>query len=67
MKDHFCSIEKEWIGYEVQCNWCGEKENTQQRIWFGLNWSDVPDEWIGKPAFMEGAKWAEAKLREKNT
>jgi hypothetical protein len=33
----------------------------------GLNWSDLPEEWVGNPAFMEGAKWAEAKLKEKNT
>jgi hypothetical protein len=39
----------------------------QQRTWVGLNWSDLPDEWVGKPAFMEGAKWAERKLEEKNT
>ena len=39
----------------------------QQRTWVGLNWSDLPDEWVGKPAFMEGAKWAESKLKEKNT
>jgi DNA-directed RNA polymerase subunit RPC12/RpoP len=39
----------------------------QQRTWVGLNWSDLPNEWVGKPAFMEGAKWAERKLEEKNT
>jgi hypothetical protein len=36
MKDHFCSIEKEWIGYEGQCNWCGEKELLPKRTWVGL-------------------------------
>jgi hypothetical protein len=39
----------------------------QQRTWVRLDWSDLPDEWVGKPAFMEGAKWAERKLKEKNT
>jgi len=44
------------------------KDTTpQQRTWVELNWSDLPDEWVGKPAFMEGAKWAEGKLKEKNT
>ena len=38
-----------------------------QRTWVGLNWSDLPNEWVGKPAFMEGAKWAETKLKQKNT
>ena len=38
-----------------------------QRQWVGLTWNDMPDEWVGKVAFMEGAKWAEAKLKEKNT
>jgi hypothetical protein len=38
----------------------------RQRTWVGLNWSDLPEEWVGNPAFMEGAKWAEAKLKGKN-
>ena len=38
----------------------------QQRTWVGLNWSDLPEEWVGNPAFMEGAKWAEAALKGKN-
>jgi plastocyanin len=39
----------------------------QQRTWVGLTWNDVPDEWVGKVAFMEGAKWADKQLKEKNT
>jgi hypothetical protein len=39
----------------------------QQRTWAGLTWNDVPDEWVGKVAFMEGAKWADKQLKEKNT
>jgi hypothetical protein len=38
----------------------------QQRTWVGLTWHDVPNEWIGNVSFMEGAKWAEAKFKEKN-
>ena len=37
-----------------------------QRTWVGLTWNDVPDEWVGKVAFMEGAKWADKQLKEKN-
>ena len=37
-----------------------------KREWVGLRWSDTPDEWLGNVSFMEGAKWAEAKLKEKN-
>jgi hypothetical protein len=39
----------------------------QQRTWVGLTWNDVPDEWVGKVAFMEGAKWADKQLKGKNT
>jgi hypothetical protein len=39
----------------------------QQRTWVGLTWNDVPDEWVGKVAFMEGTKWADKQLKEKNT
>jgi hypothetical protein len=41
--------------------------SATHRTWVGLDWSDLPDEWVGKPAFMEGAKWAESKLKGKNT
>ena len=39
----------------------------QERQWVGLTWYDMPNEWVGNIPFMEGAKWAEAKLKEKNT
>ena len=39
----------------------------QQRTWVGLDWSDLPDEWVGNLFFKQGARWAEAKLKEKNT
>lgn len=26
MKKHYCKEEKEWLIYEGECNWCGEKE-----------------------------------------
>jgi hypothetical protein len=37
-----------------------------QREWVGLNWDDLPEIYVGDTAFMHGAKWAEAKLKEKN-
>ena len=35
--------------------------------WVGLNWDDLPEIYVGDTAFLHGAKWAEAKLKEKNT
>jgi hypothetical protein len=37
-----------------------------QREWVGLNWDDIPEIFVGDIAFMQGAKWALAKLKEKN-
>ena len=38
-----------------------------EKSWIGLNWDDLPEDYVGDKAFLQGAKWAEAKLREKNT
>ena len=38
-----------------------------KKPWVGLNWDDLPEIYVGDKAFMQGAKWAEAKLKEKNT
>lgn len=37
-----------------------------QRTWVELNWDDLPEIYVGDTAFLHGAKWAEAKLKEKN-
>jgi hypothetical protein len=37
-----------------------------RKPWVGLNWDDIPDVFVGDIAFMQGAKWAQAKLKEKN-
>jgi hypothetical protein len=37
-----------------------------KREWVGLTWDDMPEEYAGHIDFMEGAKWAIAKLKEKN-
>ena len=40
---------------------------SPQRTWVGLNWDDLPEIYVGDTAFLHGAKWAEAKLKDKNT
>ena len=34
-----------------------------KKPWIGLNWDDLPEIYVGDKAFMQGAKWAEAKLK----
>ena len=41
-------------------------KSPPQRQWVGLNWDDLPEIYVGDIAFLHGAKWAEAKLKEKN-
>jgi len=36
------------------------------REWIGLHLDDIPETFVGDWSFLEGAKWAEAKLKEKN-
>ena len=38
-----------------------------QRTWVGLNFDDLPEIYVGDMAFLHGARWAESKLKEKNT
>ena len=51
MKEHFCPVEQSMIAYEVECNWCGERE------WVGLTKEEV----------LEFIRAIEAKLKDKNT
>jgi hypothetical protein len=39
-------------------------ENARE---LGLRWDELPDTHFGDVAFLKGAQWAEAKLKEKNT
>jgi len=64
MKDHFCSIEKEWIGYEGQCNWCGEKELLPKRTWIGLTDEEIERDYYGRHDFVRAI---ELRIKEKNT
>lgn len=35
--------------------------------WVGLHLDDMPETYVGDRSFLHGARWAEAKLKEKNT
>jgi hypothetical protein len=39
---------------------------TYKQPWQGLNWGDMPEHQTNNFDFMEGARWAEKWLREKN-
>jgi len=43
-----------------------EVKTAAQRQWVGLTGEDMPDIRAGDHAFLSGARWAEAKLKEKN-
>lgn len=45
----------------------GYLKQITQRTWVGLTWDDIADEDADNLDFYRGAKWAEAKLKEKNT
>ena len=40
--------------------------HPKQRTWVGLNLDDLPEIYVDDTAFLHGAQWAEAKLKEKN-
>jgi len=37
------------------------------RPWVELTEDEIPDIYVGDTSFLHGVKWAEAKLKEKNT
>jgi hypothetical protein len=37
-----------------------------QREWVGLHLDDIPETYAGDKSFLNIARWAEAKLKEKN-
>ena len=53
----------------VEINGAIESAITElpQREWVGLDWNDLPEIYVGDTAFLHGARWAEAKLKEKNS
>jgi len=42
------------------------QQYVAQRKWVGLHLDDIPETFVGDWSFLEGARWAEAKLKEKN-
>lgn len=69
MKEHFCPIEKDWIGFEGTCNWCGEKELLSKRTWVGLSVFEINDlvENTEYEDYRDLVERTESKLKEKNT
>ena len=45
-----------------------EDDDTQvyKKLWVGLNWEDMPEEYVGNRSFLSGARWAAARLKERN-
>jgi len=45
-----------------------EDDDTQvyKKPWQGLTWEDMPEEYAGDSNFLSGARWAEARLKERN-
>ena len=45
-----------------------EDDDTQvyAKPWIGLTWEDMPEEYAGDSSFLAGARWAEARLKERN-
>jgi hypothetical protein len=41
-------------------------DEPPRKEWVGLLWDDMPEEYAGDRSFLQGAKWALAKLKEKN-
>jgi hypothetical protein len=46
-----------------------DDDDTQvyKKPWVGLGWEDMPEEYAGDSNFLSGARWAEARLKERNT
>ena len=50
--------------------WCAGWEaalKPPKREWVGLTLDDMPETYAGDKSFLNIAKWAEAKLKEKNS
>jgi len=65
-EDEFRRIEAEAL--RLWAAQTDEDDDTQvyARPWIGLTWEDMPEEYAGDSNFLSGARWAEAKLKEKN-
>jgi hypothetical protein len=63
-EDEFRRIEREALRQAAR----DEDDDIQvyAKPWVGLTWKDMPEEHAGDSSFLSGARWAEAKLKEKN-
>jgi len=50
-----------------ECVACSRNNYPPQRTWVGLTDEDMKDPRTHNFDFIHGARWAEAKLKEKNT
>ena len=64
-EDEFRRIEREALRRAAEA----EDDDTQvyAKPWQGLTWEDMPEEHAGDSNFLSGARWAEARLKERNT
>jgi len=67
-EDEFRRIEAEALRlWAAQTNEDDDDTQIYKKPWQGLSWEDMPEEYAGDSNFLAGARWAEAKLRERNT
>ena len=65
-EDEFKRIEREAL--RLWAAQTDDDDDTQiyKKPWQGLTWEDMPEEHAGDSNFLSGARWAEARLKEKN-
>ena len=66
-EDEFRRIEAEAL--RLWAAQTDDDDDTQvyAKPWQGLTWQDMPEEHAGDSNFLSGVRWAEAKLKERNT
>ena len=65
--DHVSGKPKFINGYVVQTDYDIPLYTAPPRKeWVGLHWDDMPEEYAGNRSFLDGANWAESRLKEKN-
>ena len=60
----FCDVHY-WQGRAHRAEALAQLE--QPRHWVGLCWEDLTDDLVRSKFFRQGAAWAEAKLKDRNT
>ena len=46
--------------------WDDDDTQVYKKPWQGLTWEDMLEEHAGDSSFLSGARWAEARLKERN-